>query len=104
MDKGLLLIEDIEAWQRSPITALVLTSLAEVLQTIREGYIGCDDKQFQTQKGRELQTLAFMDMIEKEPLQWLEPGVQTPASYTKGDMHEEVATEKDQAFTQKDGY
>ena len=73
MDKGLLLMEEIEAWQRSEVTRLLFKGLEEILQAIREGYMACNDDQFKVQKGREMQTIAIMDLIERKPGDWLDP-------------------------------
>lgn len=78
MDKGYLILEKIKEWQNNEVTRLLLVTVNQILQTIREGYALCDEKQFPVQKGRELQTLALLDLIEREPGMWINNPEETP--------------------------
>ena len=94
MDKGLLLLEQITQWQENEVTVLLKTGLQEILQSIREGYIGCNADQFERQKGREMQTIVLLDLIEREPSMWIDMEDRPPQNKpVKGEItHEDIET------------
>jgi hypothetical protein len=94
MDKGLLLLDEISLWQENEITILLVKGIEEILQTIREGYVGCNDDQFKQQKGREIQTIQLLDLIQRAPEMWLgTDAVKRPQSTVKGEItHESIET------------
>jgi hypothetical protein len=90
VDKNdLMIAEEIEAWQRGKVTRLLISSLEEVLATVRAGYVACNDEQFKIQKGRELQTMAVLDLILRDAEEWLKTDVPRPQN-TKGGESEDT--------------